>query len=310
MSPRSFAAVLSFVAGASLAAAQEKPLPPGVVATIGSVSITQAQLEAEVKRGLLPGPEDTLELLVRTEVMRQGLVSVGFDPAKVPPAEVEETRRRLIAAGRPESEVQKLTALELGLGISFERWTASQLSEEVLKRRWDEERLEIMGRIRARVVIVSPGRGKEVEEAVGRARAILRDLGPDPSEVTFAELARMRSDDPGAATTGGDVDWFRIDGRTALGEQLPPQVARACFQRGKPGLIAEPILTRNEVWLVRVSAVHFPASARFEEHEDEVRMLAEDDLRRRIFEEWRLKFPVRWAPDAPRRARRSVPGGR
>lgn len=301
-------AALALGAGLAPRASAQEPLPPDALATVGSVVITRAQLEAEVARGLLSGPEEALELLVRTEVMRQGLVSVGFDPAQVPAAEVEAARRKLIELGRPEAEVRKLTPLELGLGIAFERWTESQLSEQVLRRRWDEERLKLMGRLRARVIVLRPGKGKEAAEALGRARELLRDLGPDPSEATFTEIARLRSDDPAAATTGGDVDWFRGDGRTALGELLPQAVVRSCFARGKPGLLAEPIIARDEVWLVRVSAVHIPTAVRFEDHADDVRMMVEDEVRRGAFDEWRLKFPVRWASDAPRR-RRLVPGG-
>lgn len=292
----------ALLGAAGLARAQDPPeLPPDAVAVVGSVTITRARLGEELERGLVRSPGAALGHLVRLELLRQGLTAAGWDPEQVSDAEVEAARALVEKRGLPSEQVAKISRLELAIGHCLERWIDTQLDPAALKRAWEEHRLQLVGQVRAAVVVLRQRREAPPGEALGRARKLLSEIGgQDPGPEGFAQLARQRSDDPAAAVTGGDVDWFAPSGQTALGERLPPSLVRACFARGEPGLVAEPVVAGDEVYLARVTAVHLPAGSTFEGHEDEARMMATVEAQRRALREWRARFPIRYAKDAPR----------
>lgn len=285
--------------GAGVARAQE--LPPDAVARVGSVSITRGALQAELARGRLRSPAAVLARLVHVELLRQGLTAAGWDPSKVTDEQVAAARETIVRRGLPREQVDDYSRLELAIGHCLEGWMDTQLDEATLRRAWDEQRLQVVGRLRAAVVLLHQRRDAPAGEALTRARKLLGELGgKDPGAEGFAQLAAQRSDDPAAAVTGGDVDWFNAGGQSALGERLPPGLVRACYGRGEPGLIAEPIVSGDDVYLARVTAVHLPGDSDFAAHRDEARLLATGEIQRRAIGEWRARFPVRYAADAPR----------
>lgn len=306
--PSSLAAAVLLALAPALPAQE---VPPGAVAVVGSVAIPRGRLEEEVARGLFArDAAGALAYLVELETLRQGLVLVGRDPEKVSEAELAEARKRLEARGLGAERLAKMSRVELALGVCFEGWLELQLDEATLRRAWAEERVKLVGKARARALLVEKKRDAGPGEALARARALLTELGgKDPGDEGFAQLCRQRSDDPAAATTGGDLDWFGPGGQTALGERLPPALVRACFARGTPGLLPDPIVAGDAVWLVRVTAFHLPPEGAFEEHREEARVLASVQVQRRAMEEWKARFPVRYAPDAPRHSTRDdAPG--
>lgn len=87
---------------------------------------------------------------------------------------------------------------------------AAQVSEDELRARFQEARGQLQQRPRTvtfHQVIVTPEASEgSVEEAREKALAILDSISAGED---FARLAEAHSDDPGSASAGGDLGWFR-----------------------------------------------------------------------------------------------------
>src|SRR5262245_7590824 len=98
-----------------------------------------------------------------------------------------------------------------------------------------EEAVKQMGgeqEVRARHILVAT-------EAEAKAIVIEVNKGTD-----FAELARQKSKDPGAAAEGGDLGWFAKD-------QMVPEFADAAFKMTK-GQVSEPVKTQFGWHVIKV----------------------------------------------------------
>ena len=104
--------------------------------------------------------------------------------------------------------------------------------------------------VRARHILVPT----EVE-----AKAILVEIrkGTD-----FAELARQKSKDPGAAAQGGDLGWF---GK----EQMVPEFAEAAFKMNK-GEISEPVKTQFGWHIIKVEDKRGKPVPEFDKVKDQI----------------------------------------
>jgi peptidyl-prolyl cis-trans isomerase C len=98
--------------------------------------------------------------------------------------------------------------------------------EEAVKQMGDEQE------VRARHILVAT-------EAEAKAIVIEVNKGTD-----FAELARQKSKDPGAAAEGGDLGWFGKD-------QMVPEFADAAFNMTK-GSVSEPVKTQFGWHIIKV----------------------------------------------------------
>jgi peptidyl-prolyl cis-trans isomerase C len=98
--------------------------------------------------------------------------------------------------------------------------------EEAVKQAGDEQE------VRARHILVAT----EAE-----AQAIVTEVNKGTD---FAELARQKSKDPGAAAEGGDLGWFGKD-------QMVPEFADAAFKMNK-GQVSEPVKTQFGWHVIKV----------------------------------------------------------
>ncbi len=73
------------------------------------------------------------------------------------------------------------------------------------------------------------------------AKAIVTEIGKGTD---FAELARQKSKDPGAAAEGGDLGWFGKD-------QMVPEFADAAFKMDK-GQVSEPVKTQFGWHIIKI----------------------------------------------------------
>jgi peptidyl-prolyl cis-trans isomerase C len=91
------------------------------------------------------------------------------------------------------------------------------------------------------------------------AKAVLAEIkkGTD-----FAELARQKSKDPGAAAEGGDLGWF---GK----EQMVPEFADAAFKMEK-GQVSEPIKTQFGWHIIKVEDKRTKPVPEFDKVKDQV----------------------------------------
>jgi peptidyl-prolyl cis-trans isomerase C len=98
--------------------------------------------------------------------------------------------------------------------------------EEAIKQAGDEQE------VRARHILVAT----EAE-----AKTIVTEVNKGTD---FAELARQKSKDPGAAAEGGDLGWFGKD-------QMVPEFADAAFKMNK-GQVSEPVKTQFGWHIIKV----------------------------------------------------------
>ena len=93
------------------------------------------------------------------------------------------------------------------------------------------------------------------EEAKAKAQALLADVRKAPD--TFAELARKNSQDPGSATSGGDLDFF------AKGAMVKP-FEDAVFSM-KKGDISDVVASDFGYHIIKLTDIKLPKQPSFEE---------------------------------------------
>ncbi len=134
-----------------------------------------------------------------------------------------------------------------------------QLSESDLRAYHEQNsaNLALQEQRRARHILltVDPGASTEAKAAVrGEAQALLAELRDQPER--FAELARTRSQDPGSAALGGDLDFF------ARGAMVKPfEDAAFALERNA---ISEVVETEFGFHIIQVTDIRRPAPEPFE----------------------------------------------
>jgi peptidyl-prolyl cis-trans isomerase C len=195
-----------------------------VVARVNGTEIRSSDLaiaEEEVGNNLPPmTPEKKHEYLVAyvTDMM---LVAKAAEEKKI--AEEADFKRRL-AYMRNKLLMETLLHAE----------AKSAVTDAAMHKVYDEASKQMAGEkeVHARHILV------ETEE---EAKAIINELkkGTD-----FAELARLKSKDPGAAAEGGDLGYFTKD-------QMVPEFSEAALKLDK-GQLSEPIKTQFGWHVIKV----------------------------------------------------------
>ncbi len=209
-------AAIALAVAAGPARAQEAPAGDGVVATINGSEVTEADLrlmEAELGQQLGQLPPDQRRAAALTAYIEIKLLADAAEEAGL--ADDPDFARRM--------ELLRIRALH---GAYIEDTISSQLTDEIMRARYDEEiaGIEPTNEIRARHIIV------ESEEEAAAIIAQL-DEGGD-----FEELAREHSQD-GAAAQGGDLGYF------ARG-QMVPEFEEAAFALEVGAYSSEPVETQ------------------------------------------------------------------
>src|SRR4030043_467794 len=198
------------------------------LAKVGNVTITQAELEREIKN--LPdfaqkifagigGKERFLNELVKKELLYQEALKKGLDKNTEYLKKVEEFKKLTLIGQLLEKEIE----------------TKAKVTDQDVKDYYEKHKQELasVSQIRASHIIV-----KTEEDA----KKILERLkkGED-----FAKIAKKSSIDPGSAKNGGDLGFF------SSGQMVPEFEAAAA--RLKPGEISEPVKTKFGYHIIKVT---------------------------------------------------------
>ncbi|MGB8854589.1 MAG: peptidylprolyl isomerase [Pirellulales bacterium] len=310
-----FAGLSVSVAGGGVGRAVEPPAdtgPSAVVATVGSVPILRAELDAVLQRVGSVGPDASAvnrpvqvqaaaieqlidQRLLRAEIDREGIV-VGA-------AEIDAALGRLRAqmtargvewmaflakTGRDEEFLREQIALELGL----DKLIKPLLRADAVEAAFAKHRREVDGtRLRVSHVVLRPdvGRGDEaVQDCLRQAEQIRGSIVR--GEVSFAAAARRHSVGP-SRLQAGDLGW--ITRRAPCIEEFN----RAAFALAK-GDISQPFTTPYGVHLVTVTDAE-PGRLGLDAVRPQIEsMLAADILRERIARA-RSATTIEYAPGVP-----------
>jgi peptidyl-prolyl cis-trans isomerase C len=207
-------------AGAGIAVAQDAT---SVIARVNGVEIRQSDiaLAEEELGGNLPQMDDaTKRSNLIDYVIDMKLIAKVADDKKA--GDSEDFKRRLAFARERLLMDREMSALGKGA-----------ITEEALRKVYDEAATQITRdiEVRARHILV---------DAEDEAKQIIADLkkGGD-----FAELAKKKSKDPGAAD-GGDLGFFTK-------EQMVPEFSAAAFKL-EPGQISDPVKTQFGWHVIKV----------------------------------------------------------
>jgi peptidyl-prolyl cis-trans isomerase C len=128
----------------------------------------------------------------------------------------------------------------------------SAVTDAAMQKVYEDAKKQMSGEkeVHARHILV---------ESEDEAKAILAELkkGTD-----FAELARLKSKDPGAASEGGDLGYFTKD-------QMVPEFAEAALKLDK-GQLSDPIKTQFGWHIIRVEDKRDRAIPPFEQVKDQI----------------------------------------
>lgn len=286
-------------------------VPADAWALVGSGTVTRAEVERRRRLlGALSGEAGlpaklVVEGVISERVVTERLDREGSGPASVGPAELDAARAELFkmlggASGEAakrvkdqglEGELDFLVRVSAALKKRVER----DATDAALRGEFEKRKLLLAdGQVRARDVVVA-FKGDEAA-ASARAQLALSAIKADGSNAE--EIARRTSDDPMAALTGGDTDFFGPN--PAEWRAVRPEVIRACFELGKPGPVAQPVKARDGFHVLYVTEVRVLGDASYEKHADTVRNLFLAEHGQELVKTWRDEAKVVLAPDAPK----------
>jgi peptidyl-prolyl cis-trans isomerase C len=207
----------------------------GIEIRAGDLAIAEEDIGANIPQNLAPDGRREYLITYLTDMI---LIARAAEARKM--AEGADFKRRL-AYARNKLLMEALLSTD----------AHAKLTEEALRKVYEEAVKEMAGEkeVRARHILV------ETEE---EAKAVIAELkkGRD-----FAELARERSKDPGAAE-GGDLGYFTQD-------QMVPEFAAVAF-RLAPGEISSPVQTQFGWHVIKVEDKRAREAPPFEQVRDQI----------------------------------------
>lgn len=236
-----FVFILAIAVCFAVTACAKKEEPKGpYLAKVGTVKITQADLERDIKnlpefaQQLFEGPagkEKFLEEMIKKELLYQEAAKRGLD--KDP-----EFLRKL-------EEFKKLTLI--GQLLEKEIETKAKVTEQDVKAYYEKHKNELsaVSQIRASHILVkTEAEAKKILEKVKK--------GED-----FAAIAKKSSIDPGSAQNGGDIGYF------SSGQMVPEfEAAAAKLKQGE--VSNEPVKTKFGYHIIKVTDRKKGAPVEFE----------------------------------------------
>ena len=213
-----------------------------VVAMVDGVEIRQSDLalaEEDLGQNAAQMSEEAKREYLVTYVTNILLIAKAAEAKKLADNKEFKTRlafvrNKLLMEHMLQSEV-KAAATEAAM---------RQVYDEFVKQTAQEQE------VRARHILVPT-------EAEAKALRAEIEKGTD-----FAELAKQRSKDPGAAAQGGDLGYFSK-------EQMVPEFAEAAFKLEK-GQLSEPVKSQFGWHIIKVEDKRAKPAPQFEEVKDQV----------------------------------------
>ncbi len=228
------AALFMAAIGLAVAAQAAGPLAQGTVPGAGPVSVSAADLGADMQRI----PPDVRATLLEQPRNMQRLVTNLY------------TRRALAERAR-EQKLDQRPEVVAALALARDKVLSDALLELVVDKGNtppDDKALALAktmyqanpaayqrpDQIRVRHILIAPGEGKDDAAAAKEAADLLAQVrgGAD-----FAKLAKEHSADPGSADKGGDLGFF-AHGR------MVPEFDKAAFALENPGDLSDVVKTQ------------------------------------------------------------------
>ena len=182
-------------------------------------------------------------------------------------------------------EDEKVTVQYLELNIEDIATTVT-VDEEELRAIYDNnvESYISAEKRETRHILLSTTSGEDEDEQLSKAQALVSELRAGGA---FAELAKVNSQDPGSATTGGDLGLIETG-------QMVPEFESATFAL-EEGAISDPVKTQFGYHIIQVTRVEVPEQQSFEEvkfdlQQEERDRIAEDTLLEKVDELRNLAF--------------------
>ena len=249
-----------------------------IVASAGDVKITKSEFEAFVAglpdylKSMSVGPQR--KNLAKQMLDVYGVASearkLKYDDDPKVRAQLAFQAEQTLASSYLNAEMQKVLGDESYVRQYYDR---NQANYKQVQAR------HILIRIQGSVVPVREGQKDLTEaEALSKAQDIRKRLvaGED-----FATIAKAESDDSGSGARGGDLGFFGAG-------QMVPQFEQAAFALGK-NEISEPVKTQFGFHIIQVLDMK---QRQFDEVKAEIKEKSGPELRAKIIEELRKKYPV------------------
>jgi peptidyl-prolyl cis-trans isomerase C len=231
---------LASVAVTGAACAQQTSDP--VVARVNGAEIRSSDIaiaEEEVGSNLPAMPPEKKQEYLVTYVSDMMLVAKAAEDKKL--ADDDAFKRRL-------AYLRNKLLMETMLHAEAK----SAVNDAAMQKVYDEAAKQMTGEkeVRARHILV---------ESEDEAKAVVAELkkGTD-----FAELARLKSKDPGAANEGGDLGYFTKD-------QMVPEFAETAFKLDK-GQLSDPVKTQFGWHVIKVEDKRDKPVPPFEQVKDQI----------------------------------------
>ncbi len=305
---RAVAALLMTLAiTANAVLAEDEPaVPKDAFATVGSASITRAQVKAATLRGTTA---QTLQRLVQEEFLRGNLKRDGVDVADLSDADFQAGLATMKARLKKnsidfdtmlEKTGQTLAQFEAAFrfSVAFMKAIRSRVSDEELQSLYEKNKLKLGGELRVSHLFVKIRKDRDPRATKARAAELLAKLQaiePKNLPAAFADLASRESDDPMGALTGGDLDWITRKGGTGVSMA----VVVTAFEYGKQGLLPEPCRSRDGFHVIFVTELKLPASVTYDSLRPQLEDMAVAERAQTLLAAWRKRTPIRYAKDAP-----------
>ncbi|MEC9094317.1 MAG: peptidylprolyl isomerase [Planctomycetota bacterium] len=236
----------------------------GIAATVGSdaIQVDRLQLQVDLVLAKTPAKDFQLDLIkaqVLEENIKQRLVNLYLKNSKFKATaaevdlEIENLKKELseqkssleiYLATRKITESQLKTSL--GWDISWGKYLNNFLTEENLKKYFDQHRRKIDGtELRVSHILIQPENGNQKEsweEAFRRAKKIYADLAS--KKITF-EKAVIEHSSGATKINKGELGWINWHGPMA------PEFTVTSFQL-KPGQISKPVSTSFGFHLIKL----------------------------------------------------------
>jgi peptidyl-prolyl cis-trans isomerase C len=232
------AAALLLALSIEPARSQDDPL----IATVNGVEIRQSDLtlaEEDMGQTAQQLPDDARREQLISYVADVILASKAAEAKKVNERKEFKSRIAFIRS----KLLMEILLLEEGKAAATDQ-ALHKVYDEAIKQMADEQE------VRARHILVAT----EAE-----AKAVLAEIkkGTD-----FAELAKQKSKDPGAAAEGGDLGYFTK-------EQMVPEFAEVAFKLDK-GQVSEPVKTQFGWHIIKVENKRTKPAPEYDKVKDQV----------------------------------------
>jgi peptidyl-prolyl cis-trans isomerase C len=241
---RSFVLAFVVVAASCATVSTAADLPPDVLVKSDRVTITRADVEAELAsvrpdlRNEFSASSERLSKLLNAMLEAKTLATEaranGLDKDPAIQARVAAAVDRVLGVARAEQ-------IERDAGAAFDRRRDEFMGRVRENYLLDKAKYTLPEQVRAaHILIKTENRDKDAALKLAleiRAKAMAE--GAD-----FAQLARQYSEDPTAKTNGGNLGWFSA-------RQMDRAFSTAAFALTKPGQISEPVLSSFGYHIIR-----------------------------------------------------------